>query len=221
MRDSDSLILENLYENIRRNVGSSYWGNSYANSQDMTGYASTLMGGFENYKEWNKELPYIAKKDVKKFLNYIHSDVIRSEENLYHGFKNKTNKKYKIGEIIKIPLMATTGDIHNAGSYSSSIDQEFQKNPTIFEFLKGIKIVPYNMVSKKDMKEYGFSYRYNEALTSGEFQIISERLLDKKESSWAEYYDYANKKYIPITIPIYTLKQIKTYNPINNTWEPV
>jgi hypothetical protein len=191
----------------RRKIGSAAWGASRGTSTRMAGYAAELMG-IPDYKYYTNSLTTHEKKDVKKFMKYINSDFIGSEELLYHGFENKKNKLYKINEIIKISLMAVSGSIYNATSWGD----------TIFEFPKGTKIVPYDMLSKYEIKElkddnFPIEFHYEEAITSGEFIIISKRLMTKKE--------YLGDRVTDIDIPkieIFTLKQTKTFNPETNTW---
>ena len=98
-----------------------WWGSSHSLSKAITAHSSKLMNidGYED--EIGMDDP--GKRLGEKFLDTIAADKRGAGEPLYHGFDNFEKIgggrfiEFKQGDTMKLPLMASTGDLDNAASY--------------------------------------------------------------------------------------------------------
>jgi hypothetical protein len=144
------------------------WGASHGNSTAISGEAARMTGspGY-TYDQPNR----IAHRLASAFLSAIHNSP-GAPERLYHGFKNRTNRVYKPGEQIDLPLVAATGDIDTAASYATNNNpQDFPG--VVFEFPAGTPMAGYSRWNKADAKDFG--HVWSEALVGGRFRVVGLR----------------------------------------------
>ena len=183
------------------------WGYSHGNSSYMRGLAAHMMGipGWAPEGNWVGQGPYAApeksiSKAVTTFLENIASSP-GSEEPLYHGFQNTRRASFKVGDTVRLPLLATAGkpDTVSYGIRLEPKDQEAE--PTVFAFEKGTQMVGYSKWNKAAAKEFG--YVWTEALVAGGFEVTK---VTRAVHPWSV-------RFGPLPVRIVYLKQTETWDP--------
>ena len=187
------------------------WGGSHSDSSFFAERAAGMMG----IPGWDKErvdasgFPIkltgdysVTDRRVTDLLQTIH-DSPGSKEPLYHGFANRNGMQFNVGDTLKIPLMATAGEMGTVGYGVRQHDQPVGQ-PTLFELPKGTKIAGYSAWRKSD----DFGHKWSEAITGGEFRVESVKTVRGISHAW---WDPA--------VTIVRLKPIGTFNPSTKAWE--
>ena len=161
------------------------WGASHTGSSSITGHSAELMG-IDGYRDLdpNKQ----AQNLGNKFLDVI-AEGQGAGEPLYHGFRNSKGIVWKPGDIMKLPLTATSGDFENSAGYGTSYsrDDDYNKAATVFEFPPHTPIAGYSRWDRENTKDFG--HTWSEAITAGEFKVTGTRV--GHEGGW---------KKLPVTV---------------------
>lgn len=144
------------------------WGSSHGSSKSITHHAAKMMGipGYHEVYPGHAEIAKHHSAVAKHFLSHIINN--RSEEPLHHGFEDTKNIQWQPGQVLRLPLTATSGDTGTHG-YGVKMPENQKGIPTMFSFPAGTPMVGYSRNSDAITKEFG--YRWSEALTAGEFHI--------------------------------------------------
>lgn len=175
------------------------WGSSHSNSQALTGYSATLMG-IDGYRPsegmWEK-----AQSFTQKLLRVINaSDGVK--EPLYHGFQNVRGIDWKVGDTLKLPLTATSGDEDGSAGYGMRLDPKDNKGPpTVFEFPVGTKFAGYSRWDRENAKSFG--HQWGEAIVAGKFEITGTR-----KATAANRREYT----------VVSLKPLEVFDPTAKRW---
>ena len=150
------------------------WGASHGWSRGITGDAAEFMGipGYTKGLESNEDWMDHASKD---FLGRIAADKEGSPEPLYHAFQNVLGTEWRVGDTMRLPIMASSGgspdEVWMYGARLDPADQEGKT--TIFEFPAGTPMAGYSAWDEEATEEFG--YRWAEALTAGGFEVTGVR----------------------------------------------
>lgn len=137
------------------------WGASHGTSQAITGEAAAQMGIGGYRHEGNEN----AAKLADRFLTEIASDPTGSEEVLHHSFENVRGTEFAVGDTLRLPLTATSGDV---GSYGVRLDANDQRGePTVFEFERGTQMVAYSGTTLHDARDLGHATVHDALKESG------------------------------------------------------
>jgi hypothetical protein len=183
------------------------WGSSHSGSQAITGAAAKQMG-IEGYRDNGND---DVEKVADRFLNAIAEDNVGAPEVLHHSFENVAHTEFTPGDIVRLPLTATSG---NAGSYGIRSDADSQRGqPVVFEFEKGTQMAGYSRWKPADAKEFG--YVWGEALVAGGFKVKSVREAYMGSQHFNQFYAKPENK--DKTIQIYgkvvRLEQTESFHP--------
>lgn len=194
------------------------WGNSHGNSSRLTGESAVQMGipGYTKY-----EVTPEAERIATKFLTGIANDQ-GSEEVLHHSFENVRQTQFQVGDTLRLPLTATSGNVGSYGKRSASEDQQGQ--PVVLEFEPGTQMVAYSGMSKKDAVDLGHprteqgklaaikerGYVWDEAIVAGGFRIESVRTeyMGSQHSNTPRQ----NHETVQIYGKVVRLKQVETFD---------
>jgi hypothetical protein len=178
------------------------WGGSHAGSYDITGWSASQMG-VDGYTKQDHD--HQDERLATKFLQAV-SDSPGSSEPLYHGFEDVEGIKWKSGDTVKLPLLASTGDAEDAAGYGVT-GKDQTTTPTVFAFPKGTAMAGYARWSKTnpDGTAFDFGHVWSEAIVAGEFKVgrigevrgrawwnpkitvvelIPQRVFDPKTAKW-------------------------------------
>lgn len=187
------------------------WGGSYEASRAITKSSADVMNLRGNHPPPLRTRPSRVRMEgkpaahAKMFLSHIASDKDGSEETLYHGFQNVRKTTFAVGDTLKLPLTATSGDRDLALGYTGS------KQPTLFQFEPGTAIAAYQKYPlSKDDEFYhvlgGTAHErravYAEALTAGGYTVARVG----KTTSRGK------------TVQVVTLRQTQVFNPKTKRW---
>lgn len=215
-RQPDDWVAPDVQHKLSRDNGA--WGYSHSNSYNMTGIAAESMG----LEGWDKAEDRTNARTVKNFLTTIAEDEIGSEETLHHSFENVRKTNFKVGDTMRLPLTATSG---NVGSYGTRLDAENQSGmPTVFEFEPGTQMLAYNgstLASAKEMghktvKEYNSErgILWDEAIVAGGFEVTGVQNNVYFGSQHDNEYHRNNPGYTShIFGTVVRLKQTETFHP--------
>ena len=183
----NEIVSDDIHKPVR-SAGYAKWGHSHSGSRAITGQAARLMG-IPDY-EIN---PHSGKKqDVNlatAFLTAI-ANSPGSLEPLYHGFQNRRQIKWQIGQVLRLPLTATSGEIDSA-SYGMRLDPKDNEGPpTCFEFPVGTPMAGYAKWKRADAEEFG--HNWGEAIVAGEFQVQGIRT--------EHHYDWRKTPFTVVTL---------------------
>lgn len=178
------------------------WGASHSGSFTITGQSAKVMG-IAGYKDNGASTG--SKRLSDKFLKAI-ADSSGSTEPLYHGFSNVEAVQWKVGDIVKLPLLATCGDESDSAGYGEK-SAVHNYRQTVFAFPVGTALAGYSRWDRERTKEFG--HTWSEAIVAGEFKISGLRI-GGNDSAWRnstkEYYD------------IVDLVPVSVFDPTNNKW---
>jgi hypothetical protein len=199
--------------------GNTEWGYSHGYSQAITGRSAAQMDipGYRTDEHEAKTLDKIATK----FLTAIAEDENGSEEILHHSFENVNGTVFKIGDTLRLPLTATSGDV---GTYGKRLDAEDQRGePVVFEFEKGTKMMAYSRISQNTAKDLGytrdaagvrkamkeFGHVWDEAIVAGGFEVtgVTTRYMGSQHNS------DPNGPVTQLYGKVVRLKQTETFDP--------
>ena len=191
------------------------WGSSHSESYALAGMAAEIMGltGFDT-ERINRQY---AKPAATAMLQRIADDSVGSEEPLYHGFENVGSRNWRVGEVIEMPLTATSGDRGHAMHYGVRLDTEDQSgHPTMFEFPQGTPMLAYQKWKPSDAKDFG--HVYLEAIVAGRFRVTGVRPV-YLDTTWQ--HDRANHTAHHPTGTIVTLEPVEVFDPSTGQWRKV
>lgn len=170
----DAYVVPEITHKVIRENGA--WGASHANSQVITGASAERMGiaGYHYGPTGG------AERAADKFLAAIAEDTAGSEEVLHHSFENVRGTEFAVGDTLRLPLTATSGDV---GSYGVRLDANDQRGePTVFEFEHGTQMVAYSGTTLRDAKDLGHATVHDalkesgkvwdEAIVAGGFEVV-------------------------------------------------
>lgn len=198
------------HQRVRFDKGA--WGYSHGGSQAIAGEAATQMG-IAGYRQTYGD-PQIAER----FLQHIADDGIGSEEPLYHSFQNVRHTDFKVGDTMRLPLTATSGDVGSYGIRSDAKDQSGE--PTVFVFEKNTQMVGYSTITPRDAKDVGFDtveealkdrqYLWDEAIIAGGFEVTRV----EKNVGLGLQHDSRGKGYHGVAVgSVVYLRQTETFDP--------
>jgi pterin-4a-carbinolamine dehydratase/GNAT superfamily N-acetyltransferase len=191
------------------------WGYSHGNSQAITGAAAAQMSIPGYRTDDNGRVNQVATR----FLTEIANDSSGSEEVLHHSFENIRGTNFQVGDTLRLPLTASSGDV---GDYGKRLDKEDQSGqPVVFEFEKGTQMVAYGGMKLADARDGGHKtihdaikdrgHVWDEAIVAGGFKVTGV-----ETKYMGSQHDRQSKG---VTQQIYgkvvRLKQTETYHPKN------
>lgn len=188
---------------------SELWGAQHADSMAITGDSAQRMG-IAGYKQ-SPNAAVVAYGLADKFLKAVYEST-GTDEPVYHGFRNSEDIEWKVGDTLKLPLLAATGDDVTAAAYGEDYTQKY-KTPTVFEFPVGTKVAGYVRYNKQDAKRIG--YAWGEALVAGEFEVTGTRTVDFSDKSFR----WVGSKKDSLTYTLVSLKPKGVFNPATGKWE--
>lgn len=178
------------------------WGSSHYMSSQMTGHSAKQIGA-QGYRDSEPDKT-VSRLVTQKLERIFHSP--GAIEPLYHGFLNSRHLKWTVGEVLTLPLTATSGEIEGSAGYGFRIDHSDDKGElTVFEFPKGTRMVGYAKWKPEDAKEFG--HLWMEAIVAGKFRIVSTR---------RQPYTYSWREDVDMTVV--RLEPVAYFDPDNNTW---
>jgi hypothetical protein len=224
--DDPTYVVPKVYHTVVRDGGT--WGYSHGNSQAITGSSASKMNipGYRDTADENDNSR--AMEIADRFLTNIAADDMGSEEVLHHAFENTRHTVFKVGDTLRLPLMAASGDI--GGSYAIRSYAETQRGePVVFEFEPGTQMSAYSTVTLRDAKDLDHptveaaikerGYLWDEAIVAGGFEVVSvttkymgSQHSDKPELSGADVTSQIYGKVV-------RLRQRETFSP-SKGWVP-
>jgi hypothetical protein len=186
---------------VAKGENAGYWGDSHHQSFITTGHAAEVMGidGYEQH-----EAPKLVKTLVGRFLDTIANGRL-SEETLFHGFIDQKNIEWKVGDTVRLPLLASTGDESTAFGYATNYSEgdAAGKGATAFEFAAGTPMAGYLRWDREHAKEFG--HQWMEAIVAGEFKVTGIRT--GKEGGWRE-----------LPVKVVQLAPVRVFDPASRKW---
>jgi hypothetical protein len=181
----------------------------------MTNISAVSMG-LESWPKPQYEPDPRVTRVVEKWLREIYADTVGSEEVLYHGFQNKRGVVFTVGDTVRLPLQAASGDLESSASYGIRSDAgDQQGEPTVLRFPRGTRMVAYGKWrTKADAEE--FQHVYLEAIVAGAFRVarVEHHLVRHGQ------HDRANDTYEPYQrVRVVTLEPTGVFNPDTKQWE--
>lgn len=177
------------------------WGSSHQNSRLITGDAARLAGvaGYDTMSTSK-----VGQRLAKSFLKAIFNSP-GSPEPLYHGFKNRAGRQFRVGEVIDLPLAATSGSLDDSAGYGITNARDVEA--VVFAFPKGTPMAGYAHWKKQDAKDFGHTWA--EALVGGRFRVtgISQRT----------QYDWHDSPQITVV----NMQPIAVFDPDTKQWKTV
>lgn len=181
---------------------SGHWGSSHYNSSQITGHSAKRMKT-DGFKISSTEAIY-DRLALKKLKSIFQST--GSKEPLYHGFEDRKHREWRVGEVLTLPLTATSGSLQRSATYGVGLNRENKTGPsTVFEFPKGTRIVGYTKFKPADAKEFG--HHWMEAIVAGKFRIIDVRSV-QYERTWRD----------DIFLTVVRLEPVSYFDPETDTW---
>jgi hypothetical protein len=182
-----------------------HWGSSHHASYQIAGHSAMKMGA-TGYQEPHKDKVYARLSDKKLAAIFASSG---AKEPLYHGFQNLKHIEWKIGEVLTIPLMATSGELQGSAGYGVRVDPADNKGPpTVFEFPKGTRMFGYGKWDVADAKDFG--HLWMEAIVAGKFRIIGVRQV-RYEGTWRKN----------VFLTVVRLEPVAYFDPDTDEWDHV
>jgi hypothetical protein len=175
------------------------WGNSHTGSSAITGWSSKEMG-IPGYRDLEPSTEAKALGD--KFLDAIANGRL-SEEPLYHGFNDRKRIDWKVGDTVRLPLTATSGDADNSASFGISYSRDDNSGATVFEFPRGTPMAGYARWDRNYTKDLGHTWQ--EAITAGGFKVTALRSMT--ESGY---------KQLPVKVVV--LEPVELFDPATKQW---
>ncbi len=222
--DDDYTVPEIVHKMVR-NIDHGAWGSSHGTSINITGAAAAMMG-IESYTDFAKS-PEV-KKIATGFLTQIAADTTGSEEILNHSFMNIRGTQFKVGDTLRLPVTATSGDV---GSYGTRLEMENQEGePVVFEFEKGTQMMGYaTMTHHSAVEDLGYKgpnavhdalkekgYVWDEAIVAGGFKVVSVR---DNVYFGSQHMMRATTKIPQLYGKVVRLRQTETFDP-KKGWRP-
>lgn len=194
---------------------SGYWG-SHSGSWDITSAAAKIIGtdGFRMSEEsGGKENKLSARTILRgtrdsKGIPDVH----------YSGHSVKTgSKNHKVGDVLEVPAMATSGDKDTAMSYARRRESDIDKDHVLYRFPPGLKAKGYSKNELRNDPDYKDEapHMWDEAITSGRFHVTG---VHTEKASFFHYGKQADVEY-PVTV--YTMAQDEVYDPDTKKWVKV
>jgi hypothetical protein len=191
------------------------WGYSHGNSSFMAGLAAKSMGipGWE-VEDW-REAEKRVTNAVDRFITHIAASP-GSEEPLYHGFQNTRGIDFKVGDTMRLPLVATSGSSGSI-SYGMRMEKQDQEGePTLFAFEKGTQMVAYGKWGRPGSDPDGdsgdFKEVYSEAIVAGGYKVTK---VTRAQFPYNAHWDVRNPKWDgKVPVKVVYLQQTETYDPV-------
>jgi len=183
------------------------WGGSHYESQMITGEAAAMMGIPGYRRDDIEENARSRQRLANAFLQAIETSP-GSPHELTHGFTNVNGTEWHVGDTIRIPLMATSGDVpgDSAGGYGLRTDPENRRNAlTAFVLPAGTPMAGYARWARGDAVDFG--HIWSEAIVGGGFRITG--VGRTKTLGWRRE---------PVTVV--HLEQTEIFDPATRTWRP-
>jgi 8-oxo-dGTP pyrophosphatase MutT (NUDIX family)/GNAT superfamily N-acetyltransferase len=160
------------------------WGASHQGSKDITHISSKMMGikGFDEFDDNTQNAHNLARH----FLSNMHNH--RSPEELGHVTLNHRNLAHNIGDVIDLPLTATsTAEDDPSMAYATrgfSVPEEYQSDTTkrnktkealYYKFPAGIPYHPYKLNKDDDEPELALEFgQVGEGIVAGRFRVANK-----------------------------------------------